>query len=265
MKKLLLATTALLGLTAGALAADLPSRRAPAPFVAVPVFTWTGFYVGVNAGYGFSDSNNNNSSVSFPTGSILNSAATNLTVNYNNNINGNRDGFIGGGQVGYNYQFGQFVIGLEADGQYVDFGRRRNNLITPANYTIAPGGTLGLAFSFPPANIQFSGNRSMDFLGTVRGRVGYAFDRVLVYGTGGLAYNEDDLGFAAGGGVEYAFTPNLSAKVEGLYVSLDRGRNNGQTTFDLPSNTVFVGGNARNNNFDFAVVRAGLNYRFNGF
>ncbi|HLM40985.1 MAG TPA: porin family protein, partial [Microvirga sp.] len=69
MKKILLSSVALLGLTAGAMAADLPSRAAPAPvFSAVPVFTWTGFYVGVNAGYGWQD--NNDSSVFVPAGTI---------------------------------------------------------------------------------------------------------------------------------------------------------------------------------------------------
>src|SRR3978361_1619505 len=115
MKKLLLSSVALLGLTAGAFAADLPSRRvAPAPYVAVPVFTWTGFYVGVNAGYGFSDNDRNN-------GSYYGAG----TTYYGNDSS--RDGFVGGGQIGYNYQIGNFVIGIEADAQYADLGGRSNN------------------------------------------------------------------------------------------------------------------------------------------
>jgi outer membrane immunogenic protein len=136
MKKILLSSVALLGLTAGAFAADLPSRRAaPAPYVAVPVFTWTGFYVGVNAGYGFSDNNNNQGSfvagpgaLSAPLGGYAG------TVNRGNG-NGNNDGFVGGGQIGYNYQIGNWVVGIEADAQYADMNQNKNGGVV----ALAPG------------------------------------------------------------------------------------------------------------------------------
>ncbi len=95
--------------------------------------------------------------------------------------------------------------------------------------------------------------------GTVRARAGWAFDRALIYATGGLAYGEvqngfnssDDVsvGWTIGGGVEYAFTGDLSAKVEGLYVNLD------QDDDDLP---VVAG----KDETEFGVIRAGLNYKF---
>src|SRR3954453_3587022 len=96
MKKILLSTVALIGLTVTAAAADLPSRRAPAMMApVVPVFTWTGFYVGVNAGYGWGNDEN-------PRLGPLN--------------RGNDDGgFVGGAQLGYNYQMGMFVLGAETD------------------------------------------------------------------------------------------------------------------------------------------------------
>src|SRR5215218_7063501 len=102
MKKILLASVALLGFAGAASAADLPVRAAPpAPIIAaVPVFTWTGFYVGVNAGYGWNA--NSGRTVFVPgVGAV--------------DVGGNNDGgFVGGAQVGYNYQIGQFVIGAEA-------------------------------------------------------------------------------------------------------------------------------------------------------
>src|SRR3954449_10641315 len=143
MKKLLLSSVALLGLTVGATAADLPRRQyvAPVPYVAVPVFTWTGFYVGVNAGYGWHDDNNDDF---LNNGFGFNGLGTGLAVQTNaglqpvvpltgnnsvfDNGRGGRDGFVGGGQVGYNYQFtpgNGFVVGIEADAQYADF--RRND------------------------------------------------------------------------------------------------------------------------------------------
>src|SRR3954452_16748056 len=102
MKKILLSSVALLGLSAAAFAADLPSRRAaPAPYVAVPVFTWTGFYVGVNAGYGFS----NNDDHGLGTYTVVGGGVTGApfaagTVLTNGTTTGTNDGFVGGGQIG---------------------------------------------------------------------------------------------------------------------------------------------------------------------
>ncbi|MCD6069852.1 MAG: hypothetical protein K0S42_368 [Microvirga sp.] len=195
MKKILLSSVALLGLATGAVAADLPSRRAPAPIIAAaPLFTWTGFYVGVNAGYGWSNDDFD---------------AVDLADEDDDG------GFVGGAQVGYNYQIGSFVVGLEGDIQYADFG----------------------------ADDDFD---SSDWFGTVRARAGVAFDRALIYATGGFAFADDANGWTVGGGVEYAFTNNLSAKIEGLYVNLDNDD-------DFPG---FDG------ETDFGVVRAGLNFRF---
>ncbi|CAH1673502.1 31 kDa outer-membrane immunogenic protein [Hyphomicrobiales bacterium] len=218
MKKYLLASVAALGILAAgaASAADLPSRKGPvAAPVYVPVFTWTGFYVGANAGYGWGNVNGNN------LGQI-----------------GDLDGFVGGGQIGYNYQIGQFVIGAEADFQGADLGN---------------GSNLGLA------------SVKTEYFGTVRARLGVAFDRFLPYITGGWAYGNvktsiPALAFSAdrshtggwviGGGLEYAFTNNLVGGVEYLYVDLGEK-------------------NVLNNGFgqakvgtDFSVVRARLSYKF---
>ena len=315
MKKILLSSVALVGLTAGAFAADLPSRRmAPAPYVAVPVFTWTGFYVGVNAGYGFSDSNNDNNNTfgTFGSGTFVPAgtfAATPATTGFVNPIfgtgtnNDNNGGFVGGGQIGYNYQVGQVVFGVEADIQYADFGRDRNNIFGagtlggPATATFTPfAGSPGAPAGYVP---QFSDTRNnIEWFGTVRGRLGYAWDRALLYATGGFAYggggnnnrnnfvgfntfnnnNDDDIrgGYVVGGGLEYAFTNNWTAKIEGLYVSLDRDRNSSyvgylaagspgaiaQSAAGATTNIPVFTANTRKNDDDFAVVRVGLNYKF---
>ncbi len=211
MKKILLASVALFGFAGAASAADLPTRAAPpAPvFAAAPVFTWTGFYVGVNAGYGWS----NDDFDAFDAADIDDDG-----------------GFVGGAQVGYNYQIGSFVVGLEGDIQYVDFGREGVFNFEDENGEILQG--------------EFE---SSDWFGTVRARAGVAFGQALIYATGGFAFADDANGWTVGGGVEYAFTNNLSAKIEGLYVSLDADNDDG---FDF------------DNDVDFGVVRAGLNFRF---
>ena len=123
-KKLLLTTAATALLAGAASAADLPRRAAPPVFVPVPVFTWTGAYFGINAGYGF-DAGSDSNRYNLPTGSVLNSGSTNGVLSVpGGNTN---EGFVGGGQVGYNYQFtpgSGLVVGLEADAQYTDFTNR---------------------------------------------------------------------------------------------------------------------------------------------
>jgi outer membrane immunogenic protein len=215
MKKILLSSAALLGLTAGAMAADLPSTAAPAPMIAVPIFTWTGFYVGVNAGYGWSS----NDDATFVPGVGV--------------VDADDDGgFVGGAQIGYNHQIGMFVLGAEADIQWADIG-----------------GNAG----FVHPVLGYIEDDSDEWFGTLRARAGVALDRALVYATGGLAFGDSDAGWAVGGGVEYAFTNNLTAKVEGLYVNLDNG-----DRVALPGTL----GVADNNDVEFGVVRAGLNFKF---
>ena len=286
MKSLLLASSALVAATVAASAADLPRRAAPPPvFQPVPVFTWTGFYAGFNAGYGFGTQDDRAPTVlGVGPASLLVTAPT--VIAFNNRES--NEGFVGGGQIGYNYQFtpgSGFVIGVEADAQYADFGRNRNRFLATgplaAQQVFNPGGLSGL-----------------DFFGTVRGRLGYAFDRTLVYGTGGFAYgsgggrefgtgvssNDFQTGWAAGGGVEYALPTDsflnffkssaVTLKVEGLYVNLDRGTggrgafavdNQGRTVTVTSPGVVLVSGGQQVRDTEFAVVRAGLNYKFGSY
>ena len=209
----LLAGTALM--SAPVMAADLgrPVYKAPVS-VAAPYMMWNGFYIGGNVGYGWGKS-----SASSGFGRV------------------DTDGFVGGGQIGYNWQFApNWVFGIEADVQGADI----------------QGG-----------NALYSS--STDVYGTARGRIGYAFNNVLLYGTGGFAWGRNEVldvvgaqrlsrthtGYTFGGGMEYAFAPNWSAKVEYLYVDL------GRETYDFALGPV-------SQRSDFHTVKFGVNYRFGG-
>ena len=188
MKTILLASAAVLALgVASAPAADIARRPMPAkaPYVA-PLYDWTGFYVGINGGGGFGRSS---FSAPFPTGSF------------------DTSGGLVGGTLGYNWQAGQIVFGVEGDGDWSDI----------RGSTRCAGTTCSV---------------QNDWLATARGRLGYAFDRWLVYGAGGLAVADLDFheggltttivgakyyGWSAGGGVEGAVTDNLLARVEYLH------------------------------------------------
>ncbi|MER2280184.1 porin family protein, partial [Methylobacterium brachiatum] len=135
------------------------------------------------------------------------------------------------------------------------------------------------------------GLSSLDYFGTVRGRLGYAFDRTLVYGTGGFAYGSGSAdrsfggyagndsfrtGYAVGGGIEYALPTDsflnffrssaVTLKVEGLYVNLDRNtRNQGALVVNAANNFPVAYSNVGRRDDEFAVVRAGLNYKFGSY
>jgi outer membrane immunogenic protein len=210
---------ALAGSIGAASAADLSRpapypTKAPPPYIA-PFYNWTGFYIGVNGGGAWGTSSWSTLPSSF-----------------------NTSGGLAGGTIGYNWQFGQFVYGLEGDADWSDI---RGNT-----------GVVGCGV--------FNCQTKNDFLSTVRGRVGFAADRFMPYVTGGLAIgdirtsgpgfvgvNQTNAGWTVGGGLEFALPANWTAKVEYLYVDLGNVNNN-------------VGfGNV---NFTTNVVRGGLNYRF---
>ncbi|MBL7309201.1 porin family protein, partial [Escherichia coli] len=160
-----------------------------------------------------------------------------------------------------------------------DFGRNRNNAFISG--ALAPG-----YYVTDPRGLS-----SLDFFGTVRGRLGYAFDRTLVYGTGGFAYGsgQDDqnfagnrfrdsfrTGWAAGGGIEYALPTDsflnffrssaVTLKVEGLYVNLDRNTlNQGAFVINSAANYPVAYSGVGRRSDEFAVVRAGLNYKFGSY
>jgi outer membrane immunogenic protein len=262
----LLASAAIL-VAGSAFAADLPARvAAPAPYIAAPIFTWTGFYVGLNAGAGFNKSSGHN----------YYGYAVDPTNFYGfNNNSSNNAGFTGGAQAGYNMQFGSFVAGVETDINYID----RNKGFTGIVPTGLADGTY----------YAVSRGKDNNYFGTVRGRLGYAFDRALIYVTGGLAYggnsgsgavyrynslggvpgvgtavsytggNSSSIGWTLGAGLEYAFSNAWSVKAEYLHVDLG---SNSRTFVTSGVGVTPVTGTVLRSENRFDVVRAGLNYRF---
>ena len=218
MKKILLATVGILALgVASGSAADIQRRQAmpaKAPPVYTPAYNWTGFYVGINGGGGWGRSEFTGP---FATGGSFDTS-----------------GGLVGGTIGYNWQMGQVVFGLEGDGDW--------------------SGIKGSAFC--GGTVCETRN---DWLATARGRLGYAFDRFLPYVTGGAAFGNiktniagvgsaDDTrtGWTAGGGVEYGLGGPWTIKAEYLHVDLGDGGSVLGSTADFRTD----------------IVRAGLNYRF---
>jgi len=222
MKKLLSTFFAVGALLAAqcALAADLsvaPLYKAPPP-AASPIYNWTGFYAGVNGGAGWGRS-------------WWQSQATSIDLS----------GAQVGGTAGYNWQFGNAVLGLEGD---IDW----SNLKGTSGAALCPGCST-----------------SDSWLSTVRGRAGYAFGGVMPYLTGGLALGDirasapgfagastTNAGWTVGGGIEIALPGNWTAKAEYLHVDLGKF-NCGLNCSTSPTNNISMHDD---------VVRAGINYHF---
>lgn len=218
MKKTLASALAAASLlvAAPAFAADMAARpyptKAPPPVAVVPAFSWTGFYLGANVGYGWGSGKEGIGDL-------------------------DPEGWLGGGQIGFNYQFGNnVVLGAEADFQGSDI-----------RDSVEDG--------------VFDPRSKMDYFGTVRARLGYAFDNVLPYVTGGLAWGHNKItdrfddfsddkthvGWTVGGGVEYALTNNWTVKAEYLYMDL------GNEYYDS------IGEDA---GLKASTARIGVNYKF---
>ncbi len=266
-KKIALAAALVASFSGSALAADLPSKKAPV--VAPPVLSWTGFYVGANAGGLWSGNNSGNLQV-------YGGAPALSAIPVGNKVSNSYGGFLGGGQVGYNYQLMKsFVIGAEADIQGMAGNAGTANFTGVSSADSVTYTTYGKASS----NLQY--------IGTVRGRVGYlVMPTLLAYGTAGfayggvsstvwlatsgtdgtggggsLAYSNTQAGWTAGGGVEWMFLPNWSAKAEYLYYSLSNGYASGGV---IDTNTGAWGyGIGASRSFNGNIVRAGVNYHFN--
>jgi outer membrane immunogenic protein len=235
----------LLGLPA-AHSADLAVKAPPPPLV--PVFSWTGFYIGANVGGAWARNNWTD---------------TLFLTNFNN---GNNSRFIGGGQIGGNYQIGSFVIGGEWD---FDWAGNNNN----GTGVFIPG----------VGNVLVTSNNR--WITTVAARFGWAIDHLLLYGkagggwvgnnnltvtnlTTGASFTCGSLGLTncgnstggwlAGFGFEYAFTNNWTLKFEYDYLGL------GNRTFFIPATAPFLAGDTfASNNRNVQMVKVGVNYLFN--
>lgn len=289
MKKTLFASAALVALiTAPARAADMPLKAPPPP---VPYCGWCGWYAGVNAG-GSWLRNDPIQTVGTPTFASATFAAEDTVAAglATNSLSVNRAGFIGGAQIGYNYQLTRSVIGFEADIQGIGGGRGSNSL---AGVSAVPG--------FPTESLTSltTVSKSLDYLGTVRGRFGVlASPNLLIYGTGGLAFGgvksttniaQSDTGilpgpvtatysgtgtststragWTIGSGFEWMLGNNLSAKVEYLYYDLGRvSYGVGPLVANapgFPAPTWIVNAQSTTH-FDGNIVRVGLDYHFSG-
>ncbi len=264
--KHLIASLASLALAAGsAAAADMP-LRAPVYRVPPPAWTWSGFYLGANSGYDFGLA-----PTTFDQTVAVNGVLAGTSIG--NELTGLKGGFFGGGQAGYNWQLGRFVVGLEGDIQEISENR------AAAVCSIA-GCPIGSAIT--------TATTQLPWFGTLRGRLGVTSDpasgRVLFYVTGGLAVGEIDadytggqvglpigavdvketrVGWTVGGGAEARLgQSNWTMKLEYLYMDLGDVSGSVSSCQGLAClNAVNVTNTATTHVTD-QLVRLGLNYKF---
>ena len=186
-------------------AADLPTRKeAPAPVFVPPPFTWTGFYIGVNAG-GIWPSGGRNASILDPNAAIDGGF---ISAGFPGGLGSQSAGFIGGGQAGYNWQTGAFVLGVETDFDGSTLSKSFNNIGAP----FAAAAPLGGDF------LTVNGKTSLTWLGTTRARVGFVAtpdNRLMIYATGGVAYGGGNSQFSVFDTYDWRFLerqPQLNAR-----------------------------------------------------
>jgi outer membrane immunogenic protein len=227
-------------------------------------FTWTGFYFGGNAGYGWG-----NGDTHFQP---LPDAVTFFSLEPTT-LNSDPSGFIGGGQVGYNWQWNKWlVLGIETDFQGTDIEGHKTR-----------GPIIDITGAPNAADSFLRASERMQWFGSTRGRIGIApICRLLIYGTGGVAYgnvdyaadtdfdngftyttkfSETNVGWTAGGGIEWMLTHHWTLKAEYLHYDLgSTSRTNPQLLDDVRTGTIFF----VRNHFDTSgdMVRGGFNFKF---
>ena len=271
-------------LSGSAMAADLPSHKSIPGDVSSATSAWRGAYAGLNVGGTWGNFNSTNTSI-WPTKS-LDGYWTTSALLAGGLATGGASGFIGGGQVGYNWQLDasniSLLAGVEADIQGV-----ASNKGSGQN----PMSAVALSFTGHSQFATYSNvasNNYLSYIGTARGRIGFlATPTLLLYGTGGLAYGQTNLslnqfqqfgiavgwsnstssdtqiGWTAGGGLEWMFLPNWSTKVEYLYYDLGNQSTQNQFVSFSPSGAQWTYGSYASRQFNGNIVRAGLNYHFN--
>ena len=272
MKKMILAASALAISAASASAADLAPRtyaKAP-PLVVEPAYNWSGFYAGVNAGGVVTQDRNSLSIVNDPTNGFFNPPAI-AGVNASGSQSLNHSGFIGGAQIGYNWQApgSQFVWGVEADFQGITGSKSAGGMF--------PYTTIG--------SYLLTESASTNWLLTLRPRVGYATGSTLWYVTGGLAVADrkfgqsfadggvfaagssfvasssgTSVGWTVGAGVETSVAANLTVKAEYLFAELGSRT----STFNLGDQNNGLATFTNSDKLDMHILRLGLNYHFSG-
>jgi outer membrane immunogenic protein len=257
--------------TVAAPAADLPTRKeAPAPVFVPPPFTWTGFYIGLNAG-GIISSGSRSATLAFPASEVW------LNSYFPGGIGNGKSGFIGGGQAGYNWQTGAFVFGVVTDFDGTTLSKN-------FNWTSAPFAGVGPGYNGDVLNVNAKAD--LDWLGTTRGKIGFVAtpdNRLMIYGTGGVAYgggssyfnvydsyynaywsgspSSTRVGWTAGAGVEYAITNNITIGAEYLYVDL--GDRTITTVGNAAAATYFPNVYATAKiDYNASIFRALVNYKF---
>jgi outer membrane immunogenic protein len=242
LRQILLSSAALAALSTVSLAADLPARKtAPAPYVAAPIFTWTGFYVGAQVGAAWT----NDKVSDYTTGGV-----------YLGSGKVNSSSVVGGLHAGYNMQTGAIVYGIEADLEASGLSKSSATLYSPAGVLYAG---------------VYSYSTKIDWQGSIRGRLGYAAGPALFYVTGGAAFanvktaynpggystSDTKAGWTLGAGVEYAFAPNWTARIEYRYT--DYGSFS-DTTAAAP--VTFWSGESIKHKLQEQAVRIGVSYKF---
>jgi outer membrane immunogenic protein len=263
MKRTLALSALLVAVAMPALAADLPVK-AP-PLAPLPVYNWTGFYVGINGGWSAGHSSRDLSFFNAVTGATIVPGA-------GSNLGGGTDlnGGVFGGQIGYNWQTANWVFGLETDAQWT--GQRGSSTFLCAGLVCVPGLTALPAGVFGTAA---QANQKLEWFGTFRGRGGF-----LVSPTGGLAYgtvktdvllatttaagvpiavtgsgSSDRAGWTVGVGGEWAFGSNWTAKIEYLYMDI------GTSTATAVLGPAGIAASLSSRTTD-NIIRGGINYRF---